>query len=240
MKNSFVYRRKLGRDYGGVVNENGISAMTRLAAALSALALSAALSAALSLPAGAEGLSPVRTAQLSAELYQAGLDAGDPVLILSAAKLRKSINPEKGSLVAEGAAPGAGAPLGWEEMLASAEDLAQGDDALLGLIADVRAESAKGVSSGPVYNIGTLANGGTDTYPVVDFRGGEYAEVYVEAKDATDLNLTVFDAQGRLVCSDTDKSHIAYCGWRPDQTGGFTMKVENIGPKGASYALMTN
>lgn len=202
--------------------------------------LAAAFAAALAFPAGAEPLSPVKTAQLSAALYATGVEMGDPLLILSAAKLRKTLNPAKGSLLAEGAAPVDDAPLGWEEMLASAETLAEGDDTLLGLIDDVRAESIKGVSSGPVYNIGALGNGGNDTYPVVEFVGGEYAEVYVEAKDATDLNLTVYDAQGRLVCSDTDKSHIAYCGWRPDQTGGFVMKVENNGPQGANYALMTN
>lgn len=196
--------------------------------------------AAFGLPAAAEPLSPVKTAQLSAALYATGVEMGDPLLILSAAKLRKTLNPTKGSLTAEGAAPVEDAPLGWEDMLASAEALSEGDDTLLGLIDDIRAESTKGVSSGPVYNIGALGNGGKDTYPVVEFIGGEYAEVYVEAKDATDLNLTIYDAQGRLVCSDTDKSHIAYCGWRPDSTGGFVMKVENNGPQGANYALMTN
>jgi hypothetical protein len=45
-------------------------------------------------------------------------------------------------------------------------------------------------TSGPVYNIDSLGNGGTDTYPAVDFIGGEYAEISVETKDATDLNLT--------------------------------------------------
>ena len=139
--------------------------------------LAAAFAAALAFPAGAEPLSPVKTAQLSAALYATGVEMGDPLLILSAAKLRKTLNPAKGSLLAEGATPVDDAPLGWEEM---------------------------------------------------------------QAKDATDLNLTVYDAQGRLVCSDTDKSHIAYCGWRPDQTGGFVMKVENNGPQGANYALMTN
>ncbi|MBL4927000.1 hypothetical protein [Fuscibacter oryzae] len=204
------------------------------------LRLAVLLSFALALPAIAEPLSPVRTAQLSAQLYQAGLETGDAVLILSAAKLRKGLNPTKGTLSAQGAAAGEGAPLAWEEMLAKAEELAAGDDAVLGLIEDTRDEGARGVTSGPVYNIGSLGNGGTDTYPAVDFIGGEYAEIYVEAKDATDLNLTVYDAQGRLVCSDTDRSPIAYCGWRPDQTAGFTMKVENHGPKGAAYALMTN
>ncbi len=198
------------------------------------------LSCALALPVGAEPLSAIRTAQLSAALYQAGIETGDPLLILSAARLRKTLNPTKGTLVAQGAAAGDGAPLGWEEMLTRAEEMAADDEALLGLIEDTRAEGARGVTSGPVYNIGTVGNGGTDTYPAVDFIGGEYAEIYVEAKEATDLNLTVFDAQGRLVCSDTDRSPIAYCGWRPDQTEGFTMKVENHGPKGAAYALMTN
>ncbi len=188
----------------------------------------------------AEPMSPVKTAELSARLYEAGVEMGDPLLILSAAKLRKSLGLKRGDLLAEGAAPQDDAPLDWEEMLTSAEDLAEGDDTLAGLIEDVRAESSKGVSSGPVYNIGALSNGGTDTYPVVEFVGGEYAEVYVEAKSATDLNIQVLDSKGRLVCSDTDASHIAYCGWRPDSTGNFVMKVENNGPASAKYALMTN
>ena len=113
-------------------------------------------------------------------------------------------------------------------------------EAIRGLAEDVRAESSKGVSSGPVYNIGQLKDGGLDAYPAVEFVGGEYAEVYVEAKSATDMNLSVYDSKGRLVCSDTDKSHIAYCGWRPAQSDSFVMKVENLGPNGAKYALMTN
>jgi hypothetical protein len=210
--------------------------MRRLAPALCLIALSA-----VALPALAEPLSPVKTAELSARLYATGVELADPLLILSAAKLRKSINPTKGALLPEGATMADDdSPLGWEEMLTSAEDLAAEDETLLGLIDDIRAESTKGVASGPVYNIGTLGNGGKDTYPSVEFVGGEYAEIYVEAKSATDLNLEVFDTKGRLVCSDTDKSHIAYCGWRPTENGGFVMKVQNNGPSGAKYALMTN
>lgn len=206
-----------------------------------ALSLTAALLAtALALPAAAETLSPVKTAELSARLYETGVAMGDPLLILSAAKLRKTLGLTPVDRVAEGGTAETDAPLGWEDMLATAETLSEDDETLLGLIEDVRAESSKGVSSGPVYNIGNLGNGGADTYPIVDFIGGEYAEVYVEAKGATDLNLSIYDAQGRLVCSDTDKSHIAYCGWRPAEAGGFVMKVENNGPQGAKYALMTN
>jgi hypothetical protein len=200
----------------------------------------ALLMSGLALPALADAPSPVKLAELSARLYDAGLAAGDPVLVISAAKLRKTLAPVATDRAALAAEPVVGTPLTWEEMLASAETLAAGDAPLLGLIADVRVETTKGVSSGPVYNIGQLGNGGDDTYPPIEFRGGEYAEVYVEAKDATNLNLTVLDAQGRLVCSDTDISHIAYCGWTPAEGGTFTLKVENKGPSPAAYALMTN
>lgn len=204
------------------------------------LTTAALLLTALALPAMADPLTPVKKAELSARLFATGLEDADPLLILSAAKLRKQLAPTKSDRSATGGEAADDAPLSWEDMLAAAEPLAEGNDLLLALIEDIRAESTKGVASGPVYNIGKLGNGGNDTYPPIEFIGGEYAEVYVEAKSATNLNLTITDAKGRLVCSDTDVSHIAYCGWTPDAGGTFTLKVENKGPAGASYALMTN
>jgi hypothetical protein len=194
----------------------------------------------LALPAWAEAPSPVKVAELSARLYAAGMAAGDPLLVLSAARLRKGLAPVATGRAAVDGLAGEGAPLSWEEMLASASELAAGDETVLGLIDDARVETTKGVASGPVYNIGSLGNGKGDTYPPIEFRGGEYAEVYVEAKAATNLNLAIYDDKGRLVCSDTDISHIAYCGWTPATPGSFTLKVENKGPVGAEYALMTN
>ena len=191
-------------------------------------------------PLQADPLSPVKMAELSARLYAAGQAAQDPVLILAAAKLRKQTNPIEIVRPADGTDSATGTPLGWEEMLAAAAALAVGDDVLLGLIEDARAETTKGVVTGPVYNIGSLAGGRSDTYPRIDFKGGEYAEVYVEAKTAVDLNLTVRDAQGRLVCADSDASHIAYCGWRPAENGGYVLLVENKGKAATGYALMTN
>ena len=184
----------------------------------------------LALPALAAPLSAVKTAQLSAELYAAGLAAGDPVLLIAAAKLRKTV-----AFRGEGEAP-----LGWEAMLIAAENLAVDDAALLGLIGDVRAEGSKGVASGPMYSIGRLVSGGVDKFPSVGFAAGEHAEIYVEAKVETDLNLRVFDSQGVLVCADTDPSPIAYCGWTAAGGGTFVMQVENLGPQDTGYALMTN
>lgn len=203
-------------------------------------ALPLTLAAMIALPVSAQNMSPVKTAELSGQLYAVGLETGDPLMILSAAKLRKQLGLKPIDRSADGVAAEEGSPITWEEMLGSAEDIADGNEVLMGLIADVRAESSKGAASGPVYSIAKIKNGGTDKYGAVEFVGGDYAEVYVEAKSSTDLNLTIYDAQGRLVCSDTDGSHIAYCGWRPSSTEGFVLNVENKGPQGASYALMTN
>ena len=117
-----------------------------------------------------------------------------------------ALRPVAGDRAAVDGVAGAGAPLGWEEMLASAEALAEGDEALMGLIEDARVEGTKGVASGPVYNIGQLGNGKGDTYPPIEFRGGEYAEVYVEAKAAVNLNLAIYDDKGRLVVTISQNS----------------------------------
>ncbi|MDR5652005.1 hypothetical protein [Ruixingdingia sedimenti] len=186
-------------------------------------------------------LSPLRRAELSARLYAAGQAAGDALLVLAAARLRKTIAPAPGGPApAAPEAPEGGAPLDWRAMLDAAAALAPGDPLIAGLIEDTRAEADKGVLSGPIYGIAALSPGKADLYEHIDFRGGEYAEVYVEAKKPTDMQLYVEDDRGRLVCSDTDKSHIAYCGWRPAETGRFTLRVENRGRMRSDYALMTN
>lgn len=203
--------------------------LPRLAQGFAMLRLSL-LFALTALPALAAPPSGVELAELSAQLYATGMQAEDAVLLIAAAKLRKQVTFR-----------GAGeAPLGWEAMLTQAEALAAGDDALLGLIADVRAEGVKGVASGPKYQIGTLASGGIDSFPGMGFAAGDYAEIYVEAKVDTDLNLRVLDSAGQVVCADTNPSPIAYCGWTPAAAGDVVVQVENAGPQDTGYALITN
>lgn len=207
---------------------------------LTAAALAAALALSLATPAAAD-LSVLRRAELSARLYEAGIAGADPLLIIAAARLRKSFAPQPGG--PRPVTPGPGAadpPMGWDEMLTAALDLAPADEVIAMLVEDLRAESARGVITGPIYGLSTLAPGRADVFEGLDFRGGEYAEIYVEAKGRSDMKLFVEDAQGRLVCSDTDASHIAYCGWRPAATARFTVRVENRGPLATGYALMTN
>ncbi len=188
----------------------------------------AALLAIAALPAGAEASGPLQTAHLTSRLYQAGVASGDAILVLTAATLRR-----------EASLP-IGVGMDWTEMMAAAEKLASGDPDLEALVADTLAEQGKGVASGPEYQIARLNAGAVETRPPVAFRGGEYAEVYVEGPPGVDLNLTIMDATGQIICTDQDSSHVAYCGWTPAMDGEFHLKIENAGQVAADYALMTN
>lgn len=180
------------------------------------------------LPAGAGETSQLQLADLSARLYAEGIAQGDPVLVVTAASLRKQAGLAQGML------------LTWEGMLDVALTLITDDPGLLDLVGDISAETSKGVASGPEYRLAALAAGTEERLPPMPFRGGEYAEVYVEAPSGTDLNLIVLDEAGHEVCADTDPSHVAYCAWTPAQDGSFTVVVANAGATPADYALMTN
>jgi hypothetical protein len=179
--------------------------------------------------AGPEAATPIRQAALSAELYADGVAQGDALLIVAAASLRKSAE-----IAIEPAAA-----LSWQSMLDRARGMAGDDAALLGLIEDVAAESAKGVLTGPIYRLAELPPGEV-ALPMLEFKGGEKAEVYVEAAPGTDLNLTIRDAEGRVVCADSHPSSIVYCNWTPAQDGAFTVTLENRSDTATDYALMTN
>ncbi|SIO05936.1 hypothetical protein [Vannielia litorea] len=201
-----------------------------------------ALTLACAAPAHAAGeMPPLRAMEMSRTLFAAGVEARDPLLMATAAQLRKGVSIEAVERAgSDGEALAGEAPLSWEAMLDAAREAAGEDEAMLSVIEDIRTAGTKGVSTGPVYSISRLAARKTDTYPPLPYDGGEYAEVYVEGGGDSDLNLYVYDAKGRLVCSDTDKSDVAYCGWRPATSEAFTVKVENKGAGTNRYSLMTN
>ena len=190
-------------------------------------------------PAAAEGQTPLRQAALSAELYALGLAQGDALLMMTAAQMRKNLDLQPVSS-ADAGGDRSSALQSWEEMMAEALELVPEADPLRELAEDIAGQSYKGVISGPVYRIETLAPGGEARHGDLNFRGGEYAEVYAESDPGTDLQLTVYDEAGLLVCADSDPSHVAYCGWTPGHDGSFTLVLSTGSGKETHYALMTN
>lgn len=194
-----------------------------------------------STPAFADDISPVKIAALSAQLFAKGVADTDPLLVLSAAKLRRQIDlTESPAALENGSAPATDARgQTWQDMLATAKDMA-GDDPVFAEIADqIEFETSRGVTIGQVYSKSRVSAGGEDTYAPLPYQPHDYAEVYVEAQ-GIDLNIAVHDAAGRLVCADTDISPIAYCGWTPATADQFTITVQNKGRADADYILITN
>lgn len=187
-------------------------------------------------------IGPLKIIRMSGEVFAAAKASHDALLMIAAAKLRKSAGLAATSRAPDGqpTTDNSGQFLSWTAMLDQAMPLAEGDETLLGLIEDIRVATSKGVAGGPVYSIVDIRAGGSDTYASLPFEGGKYAEVYIEGKGRSDLNLFIYDDQNRLVCSDTDISDIAYCGWRPAGVGSFTVTIKNKGNSGNQYSLITN
>ena len=83
-------------------------------------------------------------AQASRVMYETGLEARDPLMIIAAAKLRRSLGLEPATRSADNTTVTEGEFLDWQTMLTAARDLSEGDDLMLGLIEDVEAERRRG------------------------------------------------------------------------------------------------
>ena len=120
-------------------------------------------------PAKAE--TPIQLTEMSGRLFEQGIETLDPILMISAAKIRKSLALEKDKATAT-----EDQIVSWQDMLDTAIAAAPDDAQIAALVDDVRAESSKGVSTGQVYSITTLRGGGTDVYPALAYKGGDHAE----------------------------------------------------------------
>lgn len=210
------------------------SVLTGLVAAAAALVLAAPLSAE-----DTTGPTRIKRLEMSRQMYQIGVADRDPLMVIAAAKLRKSVSVTYRERAPEGGTAQRSDPMSAESMLQVAAVLAEGDTLLQTLVDDARLYDVKGVIDGPVFSSTAIAAQKTDRYPQIPFRGGDFAEIYVEGKGQSDLDLLVYDGANRLVCSDTDVTDKAYCRWKPDDTTHYTIQVVNKG-NGTEYALYTN
>lgn len=192
------------------------------------------------------GEAVAKTYAMARDLIEYGRKNNDALALIVAAQMRQSVGltevdrkptTEEGG----GSADADDTPeLTVEAILDEAKTMSGDDEMIVGLADDVMASATKGRTVGPGYNVVTLPGQAVDSYAGVSFDGGRYAEVYTEGSGRTNLDLYIYDENGNLVCSDTDSSDIAYCGWTPRWTGGFTIKVINRGNSSNRYALITN
>jgi hypothetical protein len=184
----------------------------------------------------------VDSAQTATALVRFGDANKDPLALITAARILKSIGSSESTAKRTGGTPGddKGKPAAdtVESILARAKTLAAGRADLIALADDVEKSGSRGATGGPKRNTTVVASRGTDRYSI-SFDGGRPARVFVSGDGDSDLDLYVYDQNGNLICKDDDNSDDMICGWTPSWTGPFTIRVVNRGILNR-YVLWTN
>ena len=194
---------------------------------------------------------PDQAAQLSlaGQLVQYGYDTQTALPLIQAVQIyqRLNVSPAEGldpkTVTEEGTAnegiTKAGRPaFSEEQLLADATEFADGDKTLLALIKDCK-NATRGAVGGPVYHNDCVNARTTDSYRI-RFRAQETAYVVVSGDGDTDLDLYIYDENGNLITSDTDRTDQCVCNFTPKWTGYFTIKIRNLGNVYNCYTLATN
>lgn len=169
---------------------------------------------------------------LSDRLAEYGMREGDPVALVQAAKIRRSLPRELQS----------SGPRSVEALLARAETMSGGNAVLIALVRDVRGMRSRSI---PIISTGIglltkLVKGKAVDRAEISFRGGEPAMVYVHANNDADIDLYVYDELNNLICVDDATGPDASCSWRPRWNGSFLVDVRNKMDAEVSYVIALN
>lgn len=182
----------------------------------------------------------------SHKLFAQTAASKDTLAMLTAARLAGAVdlNPVSRDAETSGTAtadqPDAHkAPLDSATMLAATRALTAEDDTLIALLAE--AETANTLIRAGSANVSqhTLPAGQSDSFKL-PFDGEVLAEIAIVGDSDSNLDLTVTDAAGHMICADADPSDIANCAFAAAETGYFTATVQNHGPGMNSYLLLSN
>ena len=195
---------------------------------------------------------------LAHDLFALGRAHGDSLTVLAAAKLAAPVATVPGrALVKTSSGPSAGeeeapdpltaveaapadapAPADSAAMFAQALELAGQDEFLAGIVIRTRDTPAAPVT-GAFAQQGTLSPGWSDRWEV-PLTGGAPAGIAVIGAGGPDLDISVRDAAGALVCFDGGPEDRLYCGFTPAADGVFLVEVQNNGEAPGRYDLVTN
>ena len=169
---------------------------------------------------------------LSDRLADYGAREGDPIALVQAARIRKSL-PQ--AMLSTG-------PRSVEALLARAEAMSAGNAAVMALARDVRGMRSRSI---PILSAGIglltkLVKGRSVDRAEVSFPGGAPAMVYVHANGDADIDLYVYDELNNLICVDDTIGPDASCSWRPRWNGSFLVDVRNKKDAEVAYVIALN
>jgi len=181
---------------------------------------------------------------LAAELEDLGRQKKDPVLLVNAARLYmdatgKETKAKVERTGGEGDKTAKGQLATAKDLLELARTYAQGWDEMIALIDTMGGMSLKGNRGGAKFVRDTISSKGKATY-TFEFYSQEFAEATVRGDGAGDLDLTVTDENGNVICQSKGNREREYCSWFPRWKGNFKVNVQNQGSGASNYRLYTN
>lgn len=177
----------------------------------------------------------VAQAVTAAELAQWGRDRRDPGALIMASRLLAEV-PVR---------PGGDAPaLTPNALLDEAAALADGNQAVLDAVARLKAAGTRGVLSspfgrGPVFTVKQIEPRETYWFEV-EAKGGEVLRIAAIGDGDTNIDLTVRDAAGALVCRDGFGDHYPVCTTQPRADGRMRVDIVNRGEVWTRVQILTN
>jgi hypothetical protein len=187
---------------------------------------------------------PIARLQTSSDLLALGRAAQDPLFLVVAARIMKTLGGAEADFKPEGRATTDGGQktgqlVSPDTILTEARDLAKGDKITNLLIDETAAGAVGGAAGPPKTHQDTVQPGATDVYSIV-FTGGQLAEAGIAGDGGSDLDLLVYDENDHLVCRSAGSSDREYCRWWPRWTGLFRVEIQNLGAVANLYRLATN
>lgn len=190
----------------------------------------------------------VATFGLAQDLYAMGVEMKDALMVVTAAKMAAGVELTDAELEKETSATEtsnaeeadvADAPVEVATMIATAKDLAGGDETIMGLIEDVEAEGARGRIGGASRFFSRLPVNSVDRWKI-PFYGQSFAEVGISGDGDAPLAVVITDEGGNRVYCNNPRWDQFYCSFTPRWNGYFYVTVANNGRKRNSYYLLTN
>lgn len=175
-----------------------------------------------------------------------GANKEDPTALALAAKILKEVgaaklDAEKETKAGEGEAgeKSSEVPQTPEAALKMAKGLAEGDERVLEMIAQVQAMGAeKGPVGGTIRRCSRVNAYSTDVWSNLRIRSNEPLGIQVRGDGDTDLDCRLFDSRGRLVGSDLDNTDYCVMAGFVGQGGNWRLEIQNLGRVYNDYCML--
>lgn len=168
-------------------------------------------------------------------LYDQGVAAQDPLMVLTAARMMRGLAPAPRP-ISGGLVP---IRTEWpaEGMFGQAQELDAG-----GAYSDLIEILSRETPPAPRalrLEASALEPAKSRSW-TLQFYGGTYAELAVRGNGKGNLDFAVADAAGQIICQDRGNGDTAYCGFVALENGDFTVTVTNAGSTTDAFSLITN